>query len=315
VASGERQKASGKPDPIQDAGSAFQDLNSRRLLDDGIARLTASHIEEPRLDAELLLADVLQTTRSHLVAHLDETPPADAAKRYLSQIARRARHEPIAYILGRKEFFGLDLFIDARVLIPRPETELLVEHALAWLDGHQQTAKDKRLSVVDVGTGSGAIILALAARSPLPLSCVSLLATDRSLDALAVARVNAKRMGLSDRIDFRHADLLGSLSGPFDLIVANLPYITHEEWRDLAPDISQYEPAEALDGGMDGLDPYRALLAQANGRLASGGALMLEIGSTQGISAQALAEEAFPRAKVAVIKDLAALDRLVVIST
>jgi release factor glutamine methyltransferase len=311
---------------MQAVGTGIQDTGkSRHLLHDGTARLTACGIEEARLDAELLLAAAQGITRSRLLAHLDETPTPIAARRFESLLDRRARHEPVAYLLGHQEFFGLDLLVDRRVLIPRPETEMLVEQALGWIktnprftvgEGRGRPAPSKRveggLRILDLGTGSGAIILALASQLD---TRHSLLAADRSVDALAVARANAKRFGPSSRITFIHSDLLDSINIPLDLIVANLPYVSQSEWRDLSSDIVDYEPREALDGGPDGLDPFRRLCMQAPQRLAPGGALMLEIGSTQGASMMALARAAFPRALVAVVKDLAGLDRVVTVTT
>ena len=307
---------------------------SSQLLHDGIARLTDCGIAEARLDVELLLAATQGITRSRLLAHLDETPTPIAAKQFQTLLDRRARHEPVAYILGHKEFFGLDLLVDRRVLIPRPETEMLVERALGWIDGRLQTTPSGRggtaddgrrtteaggQTIADVGTGSGAIILAislqLAKRRPPIATSVTLLAVDQSADALIVARANAERLGLAKHITFAQSDLLDSIPGPLDLIVANLPYVSQSEWRDLSPDIVDYEPHEALDGGPDGLDPFRRLFMQAPQRLAPGGALMLEIGSAQAVSVMALARATFPQADVAVAKDLAGLDRVVTVTT
>jgi release factor glutamine methyltransferase len=311
---------------MQAVGTRIQDAGkSRHLLHNGIVRLTACGIEEARLDAELLLAAAQDITRSRLLAHLDETPTAIAAKRFQTLLDRRARHEPIAYILGHKEFFGLDLLVDRRVLIPRPETEMLVEQALGWIKANLPFPAGERrgrlassnrgeggLRILDLGTGSGAIILALASQLDLRHA---LLAADRSVDALAIARANAERFGLSSRITFVQSDLFDTINVPIDLIVANLPYVSQSEWRDLSSDIVDYEPHEALDGGPDGLDTFRRLFMQAPQCLAPGGALMLEIGSAQGASTMALARSAFPRADVTVVKDLAGLDRMVTVAT
>lgn len=320
---------------MQAVGARIDDAGkSRRLLHDAIARLTACGIEEARLDAELLLADAQGITRSRLLAHLDETPTPVAARRFQSLLDRRCRHEPIAYILGHKEFFGLDLLVDRRVMIPRPETELLVERSLEWIygrlqttdapvwagrDGGRRTTEAGRQTIADIGTGSGAIILAialqLANRKPPITTSVTLLAVDQSADALVVARANAERLGLAKHVTFAQSDLLDAIPVPLDLIVANLPYVSQSEWRDLSSDIVDYEPHAALDGGPDGLEPFRRLFMQAPQRLAPGGALMLEIGSAQGASMMALARAAFPEADVAVVKDLAGLDRLVTVAT
>ncbi len=258
---------------------------------------------EARLDAEILLAHALGITRAQLLA--DPQRPLGSAKlaSYRQLIERRARHEPLAYIVGYKEFYGLDLFIDSRVLIPRPETELLVEKAIE--------ISQRRSVVADVGTGSGAIAVSLAVHLPQAL----VYATDASAGALEVAARNCRRHGVEDRVHLLLGHLLEPLPEPVDLIVANLPYVSQAEWAQLPPEISRYEPREALDGGPDGLDHIRRLLGQAGGRLKPGGVILLEIGATQGAAVVALARRHFPAARVEVVRDYARLDRVVIVQT
>jgi len=195
----------------------------------------------------------------------------------------------------------MDLLVDRHVLIPRPETEELIERATA-LAHRWETPR-----VVDVGAGSGAIAIALARRLPRAL----VYATDRSEAALAVARSNAQRCGVAERIVFLSGDLLSPLCAPVDLVVANLPYVSQAEYEALPLDIRLWEPREALVGGADGLDAIRALLLTAPEHLAPGGAILLEIGAEQGAEVAALAAQAFPCARVDVIPDLAGRDRIV----
>ncbi len=277
----------------------------RQLLDWAIAALTQADIETPELDAEVLLAHTLGVSRSQL--HLRKNHNLDTASEetFRSLVARRLRHEPVAYITGHKEFFGLDLEVDSRVLIPRPETETLVEVAMAIV--RQQGLS----SLAEVGAGSGAIAIALAVNLP----GVVIYATDSSPDALAVAEENCRRHQVLDRVFLLQGDLLEPLPEPVGLIVANLPYVSESEWKTLAPDIAEYEPTSALDGGADGLKHIRRLLRQAGSYLRTSGIICLEIGATQASAVNDVAREEFPAATVALVRDLAGLDRVAVIAT
>jgi release factor glutamine methyltransferase len=210
----------------------------------------------------------------------------------------------VAYIVGHKEFYGLDLFVDNRVLIPRPETELLVERAIG-------IAVARSLCLIaDVGTGSGAIAVSLAVHLPQVL----VYATDASTRALEVAACNCRRHNVEDRVRLLQGHLLEPLPEPVDLIAANLPYVSQAELAQLPPEISRYEPREALNGGPDGLDYIRRLLARAGRYLSLLGVILLEIGATQGKAVTALAKRHFPAAKVEIAKDYAGLDRVVMVS-
>ncbi|HZP25675.1 MAG TPA: peptide chain release factor N(5)-glutamine methyltransferase [Dehalococcoidia bacterium] len=257
--------------------------------------------DEAHLEAELLLCHALQTDRVHLYQRLQEPIDAESEARYRGLLERRLAHEPTPYILGRREFYGLDLELNLDALIPRPETEQLVERALMFL-------RDRPAPLVaDVGTGSGAIALALAANLP-PSSRI--LAIDSSEAALRLARRNAGRLGLAGHIEFVQADLLTAQSDQLDVIVANLPYVRTSDWESALPEV-RHEPRASLDGGPDGLRIIARLLEQAPPLLKPGGAVFLEIGEGQGRAAAELARNAFPDAAVTVHADLAGLDRIV----
>lgn len=256
----------------------------------------------PRLDAQLILAHLLNVRREHLIAH-DEAPlNAEQAGTYAKLVGLRAHGMPIAYVLGRRTFFEREFMVTSHVLIPRPETELIVEKALAWVQA-QGRQSDPLLRVVDIGTGSGAIALSLAARLP----AARVLATDLSAAALQVAQYNGRDLR---NVRFMQGDLLAGIGGQFDVICANLPYIATAELDVL--EVAKFEPAIALDGGKDGLALIRRLLQQAPSRLAKPSILLLEIGADQGAAALAAAQAAFPHgARISLHQDHADLDRVV----
>jgi release factor glutamine methyltransferase len=272
----------------------------REALGSAVDALRAAGVEDPRLDAELLLAEATGWSRAALVADpAAEVPPA-AARRIGEMVRRRLRREPVAYILGRKGFRDIELTVDRRVLVPRPETELLVELALG--------VKPER--VLDVGTGSGAIALAVA--DELPGSEVT--ATDTSPGALEVARANAERLGMSDRVRFLEGTL--PRDEGFDLILANLPYVAERDWPSLQPEVTQWEPREALLAGPDGLDAYRSFLPECGRALAwitplSSTTLAVEVGEGQAPAVAELMTEAGFGA-IGTRRDLAGIERVVV---
>lgn len=272
----------------------------REALGSAVDALSAAGVEDPRLDAELLLAEATGRSRAALVAEpAAEVPPA-AGRSFGEMVRRRLRREPVAYILGRKGFRGIELAVDSRALIPRPETELLVELAL----------EVGPVRILDVGTGSGAIALAVADELP---GC-EVTATDTSSGALAVARGNAERLGLIDRVRFLEGTLPEGES--FDLILANLPYVAERDWPILQPEVTQWEPREALLAGPDGLDAYRALIPGSAGlfhRYAGqrAGALAVEVGEGQAPAVTALMGEA-GFGEIEARRDLAGIQRVVV---
>jgi release factor glutamine methyltransferase len=256
--------------------------------------LTAAGCDTPRLDAEPLLADALGVDRAAIVSDPGRGLTPEQARRFQSYAMRRAQREPVAYILGTKGFRTIDLLVDRRVLIPRPETEHLVEAALELPHGAR---------VADVGTGSGAVALALKAERP----DLEVLATDASPDALAVARANAQRLGLE--VELLEGDLLAPVEGRLDAVLSNPPYVADGERGSLAPDITRHEPALALFAGEDGLSLIRRLAPQAAATGAS--MLALEVGLGQaGAVAEIVRGAGFP--DTGAVADLAGIERVVV---
>lgn len=246
-----------------------------------VLQWTAGYLKEKgvdgaRLDAELLLAEVLQLDRVGLYVNYDRPLEETELAAYRKLVGRRARREPVAYILGRSEFWSLPLAVRPEVLIPRPDTEVLVEEAL------QRAAGEGR--ILDVGTGSGAIAIALAHELPE----AQVVAIDLSDDALAVAKENARSNSVAERIFFQQGDLRNLPSGPFELIVSNPPYIPQGDLASLQPDVRDYEPHLALVGGSDGLDCYRILASQSRQCLTAGGWMLLEVGLGQAEAVQEL---------------------------
>ena len=269
---------------------------TREALSASVDALRAAGIEDPRLDAELLLAEATGWERARLAADPEAEIPPPAARRFGEMVRRRLRREPVAYILGRRGFRHLELAVDSRVLIPRPETELLVELALAL----------KPARVLDVGTGSGAIALAIAPELP---GC-EVTATDTSAAALGVARANAAALGLTERVEF-HAAMLPSGEAGFDLVVANLPYVSEAEWGSLQPEVTEWEPREALLAGPDGLDAIRTFLSGGAGPDAADTTIALEVGEGQAdIVGGLVAAAGF--GTVEKLADLAGIERVVV---
>ncbi len=279
----------------------------REALNQARARLREAEISSPDLDAAVLLGQVLGASRAMLYAHPERVLSEAEASSYATLIERRAQGEPVAYLTGHREFMGLDFLVDRRALIPRPETELLVERALAVVRQRDEAAL-RDLRVADIGTGSGAIALALAALEPrLPL----IYATDVSAEALALAEENARRLGAADRVRFLRGDLLEPLPEPVDLLLANLPYVAPEEARLLSADVRRYEPSLALFGDDDGLGHLRRLLSSAPPLLKPGAVLLLEFGYDQRARLARVIAQALPGAQVRFISDYAGWDRLV----
>jgi release factor glutamine methyltransferase len=263
----------------------------------------------PRLEAELLLARVLACSRTHLYAHPEQRLSPRQQTHFQHLVSRRAAGEPLPYLTGEAQFFGLDVWVDPRVLIPRPETETLVELAQTWLVAHETPAGAP--TVVDVGTGSGAIAISLAVHHPR----AKIYAVDVSTAALHVARANAKRHNVYHHITFLLSDLLDALPEPVDLIVSNPPYIAGREWADLPFSVREHEPRLALDGGAGGLEIIQRLLVGAALRLRPHGALLIEIGAAQGLETRKAARDAFPHAEVQIVQDLADRDRVLSVHT
>jgi release factor glutamine methyltransferase len=265
--------------------------------------LAANKSATPRLDAEVLLGYLLSVERTQLYVRWDDPLDAGNVQRFEGLVARRMAREPVAYLIGKRAFYDLDLYVTSDVLIPRPETEHLLEAALAW--GQRQDARPLR--VVDVGTGSGALAVALARH----LGHAHVWGVDVSSDALRVAARNVRRYDLERRVSLLCGDLLRPFGILLDLIVANLPYIIKGELDSLMPDVAAYEPRLALDGGADGLDLIRRLLPQVSERLAAPGALFLEIDHQQANGVAELVRRYLPEARITVLRDYAGLERVV----
>jgi len=294
-------------------------------------RLRESGSETPRLDAEVLLGWAVGADRTVIVAHRDAPVGADAATRFEEAVTRRAAGEPVAFIRGFKEFHGLAFSVDPRGLIPRPETEALVDAAIAVVRrrlaerpgeaGAGDGLGGDPVRVADVGTGSGAIAVALAValrdRRVAMGRNVTILATDASEDALDLARENAVGHAAADGMRFVEADLLPPVlpddGAPLDVVLANLPYVRTEAIDGL-PIAASFEPRRALDGGPDGLDVIRALLGRLPDVLATDGAALLEIGADQGESAPAAVAATLPGWTASVAPDLAGLPRVLRVS-
>ncbi len=263
-----------------------------QALLDAVARLDAAGVPEPRADAEVLLAFVLRTNRAGLVVRAREPMPDDASARLAPLLARRVGREPVAQLVGEREFWSLPIRVDRRVLTPRPETEMLVE-AVCRLGGRR---------ILDAGTGSGAIAVAVAAERP----GATVVALDRSADALAVARTN-----VPPSVRLVRGDWLGCFAaGSFDVVVSNPPYVPAGDLAALEPEVRDHEPREALVAGADGLDAYRVLVAQAATVCAPGGWLVVEMGAGQAAGVAALLDAVGQYDRCVVERDAAGIERV-----
>lgn len=263
--------------------AAFSVEAARRAL---AARLRGEGIDSPELDARLMIGAVTGLDLTGLIAHAARRLTADEQLRLDQWAARRIAGEPVARLIGRKEFWGLDFELSPATLVPRPDTETIVETALDIVraDGLQ----DRALRIADLGTGSGAILLALLHELPQAHG----IGTDISLAALRTARANAARLGLAARARFAASDFAAALAGAHDLIVSNPPYIPSRDIPALSAEVREHDPRRALDGGGDGLDAYRLIVRQAASLLADDGTLILEIGQHQGDDVTRLAKAA-----------------------
>jgi release factor glutamine methyltransferase len=300
---------------------ALNDRSIRSLLKQGIEHLRAAQTPSFTLAAELLLLHVTGSDRTWLYSHADELLPAEAAEEYFALLQRRARGEPTQHLTGKQEFWGHEFEVTPDVLIPRPETEHLIEVALHRLAvrkiraGRQPHLNGENVTLVDIGTGSGCIAISLAKE----LSGATIYATDISKAALEVARRNASRLGVSDRIQFLESNLLESFplsrvtnrdSGLFDLIISNPPYVSRRDAESLPMEVREHEPHIALFGGEEGYELYGALISQAARNLKPGGLLVLELGYNSLAAVQPLLD-AEQWTNVGVTKDLAGIPRVI----
>lgn len=260
-------------------------------------------VDNPRLDAEVLLSHILGKDRLYLYVNFDQPLQAAELAVFREAVKRRAVRVPVAYITGRKEFMGLNFMVSPAVLIPRPDTEILVEMALNRLKAVDSP------HVLDIGTGSGAIIISLLSKLPQARG----MSVDISAEALAVAAQNAASVGVGDRLALFEGDLFGPAAGmAFDAIVSNPPYITTQEMTELSPEV-KCEPGLALAGGSDGLDFYRKIVANAVKYLTPAGFVALEVGAGQASAVAALANAASGLKADTIVKDYAGIERVVVL--
>ena len=272
-----------------------------QLLRNARERLADSGVEDASVEAEVLLRHQFRLSKTELYLRFDSQSSSQDEADLHALLNRRILGEPTAYITGHREFFGLDFLVDRRVLIPRPESELLVERAIILGRGRAKT-------FADVGTGSGCIAASIA--HALPRATV--IAVDLSSSALEVARANCERLGVDDRVSLLEGDLLEPITNPVDVIVANPPYVRREE----IPSVNTrgFEPEMALDGGEDGLDVVRRISRQAVPKLNPGGSILLELGLGQAQEASSMFQQACSNATLQVVKDLAGIERMLVVT-
>ncbi len=274
-------------------------MTLRQALESAVTHLDSAHVGSPRMNAEVLLMFVLGCDRAYLYAHPERELTTDEQQRYLAALDERATGKPAQYITGHQEFWGMDLIVTPAVLIPRPETEHVVETML------ELAPRGTNARILDVGTGSGCIALALAKEFP----HAAIAAGDISEPALEVARANAARHQLGPRISFRRSDLLEAFAGEeFDFVVSNPPYVSHEERDKVQREVRKFEPEIAVFGGEHGFDIYRRLVPQAQRALRPGGWLVMEIGFTQ---EQGIRRMLADWAEVRVVPDLQGIPRVI----
>jgi release factor glutamine methyltransferase len=278
-------------------------ISLQQACDLMIQAFRAAGIDEPQADARILAAATLGVSRAQLISQADRQLESHEAATVSARAARRLAREPVSRILGRREFWGLDLAIDPSVLDPRADTETIVEAALDWIVARHLT--NEKLRVLDIGTGSGALLLALLSELPAALG----VATDKSLDALKVARANARRLGFAARATFVACNFSDALRGSFDLVVSNPPYISSAEISALAPEVRDHDPHIALDGGSDGLTAYRAIATDAVRLLAPRGRLVLELGQGQAESVSDIVRAAGLAIETPIRPDLGGVNR------
>jgi release factor glutamine methyltransferase len=267
--------------------------------------LRTAGIADASIEAELLLGHVLGMSRTQLYTEPERVLTSAETEYLWRLVQRRLDHEPAAYILGHCEFYGIDFCIDSHTFIPRPETELLVEKAVEL--AQRISHRGEQITIADIGTGCGAIAVSLA----LALPQAKIYATDVSASVLQVAEVNCRRHGVNSQVQLLPGNLLEPLPQPVDMIIANLPYIKDCEFKDLSPEIRDYEPTMALAGGEDGLDKIQKMLEQMPGKLSYGACFLLEIGQGQGEMVTSLIKSYFPQASIELISDLGSIERVV----
>ncbi len=278
-------------------------MKVRKLLNEATRNFEGEGIPSARLDAEVLLSSFLGQDRLEFLKNPEMSISEPQMVSFKEIVARRLQWEPVAYITGRKEFWSLPLEVNSAVLIPRPDTEILVEEAL----GICRKIDYPEMKIIDIGTGSGAIAIALAKEMPQ----AQVMATDISAAALRVARKNALNLGLENKIDFCRSDLFDSVDDFFDIIVCNPPYISAQEYEKLPPGVKDYEPQDALLAGKSGTEFYERLVYQAGNNFKKNGWLLLEIGATQEKSVRKIIEDSGIYDNIGVRRDYAGLPRVI----
>jgi len=277
----------------------------REALQSVTQTLRRAGIADASVEAELLLGHILGMSKTQLYIEPERSLTSVETEHLYHLVRRRLDHEPAAYILGHCEFYGIDFYIDYHTFIPRPETELLVEKVVELAQRISQ--QGEQITIADIGTGCGAIAVSLA----LALPQAKIYATDISASALQVAEMNCRRHAVSSQVELLQGNLLEPLSQPVDMIVANLPYIRSCEFKDLSPEIINFEPTTALAGGEDGLGKIQQILEQMPGKLSYGACFLLEIGQGQGRVVTSLIKSYSPQASIELIPDLGGIERVV----
>jgi release factor glutamine methyltransferase len=277
----------------------------REALQSTTQTLRRAGIADASVEAELLLGHVLGMSKTQLYTEPESSLTSVEAEHLCHLVRRRLAHEPAAYILGHCEFYGIDFYIDYHTFIPRPETELLVGKAVEL--AQRISHGGEQITIADIGTGCGAIAISLA----LALPQAKIYATDISPSALQVAEINYRCHAVKSQVELLQGNLLEPLPQPVDMIIANLPYIKDCEFKDLSPEIRDYEPTMALAGGDDGLDKIQQMLEQMPGKLSYGACFLLEIGQGQGRMVTSLIKSYFPQASIELISDLGGVERVV----
>jgi len=280
-----------------------------RALRETALLLSKNGIEDSRAEARLLLCHATNLSQVQIYTRPEQSLSQAEKGKLEELLSRRLKREPSAYILNQKEFYGIDFYVDSRVLIPRPETELLVDVALEFASNRCPYLK-RHLLAADIGTGSGALAISLALNWP----ASKIYATDISPSALEVAALNCDRHGVTEQVNLLAGDLLTPLPEPVDLIMANLPYISNSEISDLSPEITGYEPRTALDGGERGLDYIERLIQQAQTNVSAGGCLTMEIGTGQEAEISRMVRRSLEGAIFSFIRDYNGTNRVVKIA-
>ena len=281
-------------------------MNIREALKRGAETLARQvDVDDPKFESEVLLRYILNVDRAQLFLDLEKELDPEKNGLFDEWVKRRSFGEPVAYIIKCREFFGLDFYIDNRVLIPRPETELLVENAISYAKAYLTNHSSDKITIADIGTGSGVVAISVAANVPQ----ARIYGTDISAPALEVAAINCRKHNVTDRVVLLEGDLLNPLPEPVDVLIANPPYVTHAELAQMPS--ARYEPSLALDGGIAGLDKIFRLGDQLNGKVVPGGCVLVEIGKGQDKEVVSRLQKSFPTSEIATVKDLAGIHRAV----